>query len=77
MGPCGPASAQRTWPGSSRALALGWAMGGAPRPRQPGPGPVGATRTALDVLCQSPGTGIITLEPDLAVPWLLASESPS
>ena len=47
MGPCGPASAQRDR--ARRALALGWAIGGAPRPRQPGPGPVGATRTALDV----------------------------
>ena len=51
MGPCGPASAQRDR--ARRALALGWAIGGAPGPAtgsRAQRGPVGATRTALDVL---------------------------
>ena len=75
MGPCGPASAQRDR--ARRALALGWAICGAPGPASRGPARLGRPGRPSTSVCQSPGTGIITLEPDLAVPGLLASESPS
>jgi hypothetical protein len=62
MGPCGPASAQRSL--AHRALALGWAIKlAAPGARPPAPLAAGRPSTFF---CQWPGTGIIKREPDLA-----------
>ncbi len=59
MGPCGPASAQRSL--ARRALPMGWAIGGAGGPALP----LAAGRPST-FFCQWPGTGIIELAPDLA-----------
>ena len=73
MGPCGPASAQRSL--ARRALPLGWAIGGAgglvqapPRRLQPD-GPRHSFASG-----QAPASLNVNLT--WPVPWLLASESP-
>jgi len=76
MGPCGPASAQRGL--ARRALALGWAIGGAGGPAPP---LVAGRPRALDVLLPEArhrsDSASLNLNLTWPVPWILASESPS